>query len=71
MWRRNSPAGFNGGVARSDDGGRSWRVQNNGMPQTAATHILRDPSKHQLNEYRTYVLLRLPAQRHASGEVRS
>ena len=29
---------------RSDDGGRTWRVQNNGMPQTAATHILRDPS---------------------------
>jgi photosystem II stability/assembly factor-like uncharacterized protein len=43
MWRRNSPDTFTGGVVRSDDGGRSWRVQNNGMPQTAATHILRDP----------------------------
>jgi photosystem II stability/assembly factor-like uncharacterized protein len=42
MWRRASPDQFNGGVVRSDDGGRTWRVQNNGMPQTAATHILRD-----------------------------
>jgi photosystem II stability/assembly factor-like uncharacterized protein len=44
MWRRASPDSFSGGVVRSDDGGRSWRVQNNGMPQTAATHILRDPA---------------------------
>jgi photosystem II stability/assembly factor-like uncharacterized protein len=44
MWRRNSPDTFTGGVTRSDDGGRTWRVQNNGLPQTAATHILRDPS---------------------------
>jgi len=43
MWRRASPDSFTGGVVRSDDGGRTWRVQNNGMPQTAATHILRDP----------------------------
>ena len=44
MWRRASPESFTGGVVRSDDGGFSWRVQNNGMPQTAATHILRDPA---------------------------
>jgi photosystem II stability/assembly factor-like uncharacterized protein len=44
MWRRTSPGRFNGGVVRSDDGGRTWRVQNNGMPETAATHILRDPA---------------------------
>ena len=44
MWRRASPDSYTGGVVRSDDGGRTWRVQNNGMPQTAATHILRDPS---------------------------
>ena len=44
MWRRQAPGTFNGGVVRSDDGGRSWRVQNNGMPETAATHILRDPA---------------------------
>ena len=44
MWRRNSPDTYMGGVVRSDDGGRTWRMQNNGMPQTAATHILRDPA---------------------------
>jgi photosystem II stability/assembly factor-like uncharacterized protein len=44
MWRRNSPDSFGGGIVRSDDGGRTWRVLNNGMPQTAATHILRDPA---------------------------
>jgi photosystem II stability/assembly factor-like uncharacterized protein len=44
MWRRNSPDSFVGGITRSDDGGRTWRVMNNGMPQTAATHILRDPA---------------------------
>ncbi|MBS1856316.1 MAG: hypothetical protein JST11_13195 [Acidobacteria bacterium] len=44
MWRRRAPSSFNGGVVRSDDGGRTWRVQNNGMPETAATHILRDPA---------------------------
>jgi photosystem II stability/assembly factor-like uncharacterized protein len=43
MWRRRSPDTYDGGVVRSDDGGRTWRVQNTGMPQTAATHILRDP----------------------------
>jgi photosystem II stability/assembly factor-like uncharacterized protein len=44
MWQRARPESYTGGVARSDDGGRSWRVQNNGMPETAATHILRDPA---------------------------
>jgi photosystem II stability/assembly factor-like uncharacterized protein len=44
MWRRNSPDTYKGGVTRSDDGGRTWRVMNNGMPQTAATHILLDPA---------------------------
>jgi photosystem II stability/assembly factor-like uncharacterized protein len=43
MWLRRSPETYDGGVVRSDDGGRTWRVQNTGMPQTAATHILRDP----------------------------
>lgn len=43
MWQRRSPETYDGGVVRSDDGGRTWRVQNTGMPQTAATHILRDP----------------------------
>jgi photosystem II stability/assembly factor-like uncharacterized protein len=44
MWRHRSPETFDGGVVRSDDGGRTWRVQNTGMPETAATHILRDPA---------------------------
>ena len=44
MWRRKGPETYNGGVVRSDDGGRTWRAQTNGMPQTAATHILRDPA---------------------------
>jgi photosystem II stability/assembly factor-like uncharacterized protein len=44
MWQHARPESYTGGVVRSDDGGRSWRVQNNGMPETAATHILRDPA---------------------------
>jgi photosystem II stability/assembly factor-like uncharacterized protein len=32
-----------GGVCRSDDGGRTWTISNQGMPPTAATHILLDP----------------------------
>jgi photosystem II stability/assembly factor-like uncharacterized protein len=44
MWRHARSDSYTGGVVRSDDGGRSWRVQNNGMPPTAATHILRDPA---------------------------
>ena len=43
MWRTRSPETFTGGVVRSDDGGRTWRVQDQGMPPTAATHILRTP----------------------------
>jgi photosystem II stability/assembly factor-like uncharacterized protein len=40
MWRVNSPERFRGGVVRSDDGGKTWRAMTNGMPQTAATHVL-------------------------------
>jgi photosystem II stability/assembly factor-like uncharacterized protein len=42
MWRRTPIESYKGGVVRSDDGGRTWRAQSNGMPPTAATHILRD-----------------------------
>jgi photosystem II stability/assembly factor-like uncharacterized protein len=42
MWRHTSPDSFSGGVVMSDDGGRTWHVSNNGMPETAATHILLD-----------------------------
>ncbi|MEO8591686.1 MAG: hypothetical protein ABI759_00040 [Candidatus Solibacter sp.] len=44
MWQRTAPETFSGGVVRSDDGGRTWRVQSIGMPATAATHIVRDPA---------------------------
>lgn len=44
MWRRNSPARYRGGVAVSDDGGRTWRTSSEGMPQTAPTHIVLDPT---------------------------
>jgi photosystem II stability/assembly factor-like uncharacterized protein len=42
MWRNNSPDRYRGGVVRSDDGGSTWHAMTNGMPPTAATHILLD-----------------------------
>jgi hypothetical protein len=44
MWRRTSPERYAGGVCISDDGGKTWRTSNQGMPPTAATHILLDPT---------------------------
>ena len=44
MWRRTSPARYGGGVCLSTDGGKTWRRSSQGMPQTAATHILLDPA---------------------------
>ncbi len=41
MWRQRSPSTYNGGVCISEDGGRNWRVCE-GLPPTAATHILLD-----------------------------
>jgi photosystem II stability/assembly factor-like uncharacterized protein len=43
MWRNRPVATYRGGVCRSDDGGRTWRVSSGGIPQTAVTHILLDP----------------------------
>jgi photosystem II stability/assembly factor-like uncharacterized protein len=43
MWRNRGPETYQGGIVRSDDGGRTWRAQTDGMPNTAATHILRTP----------------------------
>ena len=44
MWGPGrSPAAFEGGVCRSDDGAKTWNCSSQGMPQTAATHILIDP----------------------------
>ena len=44
MWRHTSPQGYDGGVCLSEDGGKTWRPSGQGMPPTAATHILLDPS---------------------------
>ena len=44
MWRHQDPAKYKGGVCVSDDGGKTWRKSNSGMDETAATHILLDPS---------------------------
>ncbi|MGA2607335.1 MAG: hypothetical protein ABSH01_07750 [Terriglobia bacterium] len=44
MWRHTSPERYDGGVCVSDDGGKTWRPSNQGMPPTAATHILLDPT---------------------------
>jgi photosystem II stability/assembly factor-like uncharacterized protein len=42
MWRRAGVANYKGGVVASDDGGKTWRKAGEGMPETAATHILLD-----------------------------
>jgi len=44
MWRRTSVKTYQGGVCRSDDGGKTWTKSNDGMEPTAATHILLDPT---------------------------
>jgi photosystem II stability/assembly factor-like uncharacterized protein len=44
MWRRTDTATYQGGICVSQDGGRTWRPSNQGMPETAPTHILLDPS---------------------------
>jgi photosystem II stability/assembly factor-like uncharacterized protein len=43
MWRARNPERFTGGVAVSTDGGRHWSLSNQGMPETAVTHLLLDP----------------------------
>ena len=43
MWRTRSPQRYKGGVAVSTDGGHHWTPSNQGMPETAVTHILLDP----------------------------
>jgi photosystem II stability/assembly factor-like uncharacterized protein len=44
MWRKKEIRDYRGGVCRSDDGGRTWTKSNDGMEETAATHILLDPT---------------------------
>jgi hypothetical protein len=43
MWRRTDPATFKGGIAVSIDGGRHWSPSNDGMAESAITHLLLDP----------------------------
>jgi hypothetical protein len=44
MWRRTDPERFQGGVGVSNDGGRTWTPSNAGMPESAVTHVLLDPT---------------------------
>jgi photosystem II stability/assembly factor-like uncharacterized protein len=44
MWRHEDPVNYKGGVCISEDGGKTWRQSNSGMRETAATHILLDPT---------------------------
>ena len=44
MWRHTAVSTYKGGVCRSDDGGKTWAKSNTGMEETAATHILLDPT---------------------------
>ncbi len=44
MWRRDNVTKYVGGVCLSLDGGRTWKPSNQGMAETAPTHILLDPS---------------------------
>ena len=44
MWRSTDTATYRGGVCVSLDGGRTWKKSNQGMPETAPTHILLDSS---------------------------
>ncbi|PYV82663.1 MAG: hypothetical protein DMG93_11115 [Acidobacteria bacterium] len=44
MWRKRATLDYRGGVCRSDDGGKTWIKSNNGMDETAPTHMLLDES---------------------------
>ena len=44
MWRHTSTTEYVGGVCSSSDGGRTWKPSTAGMPETAPTHILLDPT---------------------------
>ena len=44
MWRHTPVTKYHGGICLSLDGGRTWHPSNTGMPETAPTHILLDPT---------------------------
>jgi photosystem II stability/assembly factor-like uncharacterized protein len=43
MWLNRTALEYPGGVCQSEDGGKTWKPSNQGMPLTAVTHILVDP----------------------------
>jgi photosystem II stability/assembly factor-like uncharacterized protein len=43
MWRDGAVSTYRGGIVRSEDGGRTWRKSNAGMPETATTYVMLDP----------------------------
>jgi photosystem II stability/assembly factor-like uncharacterized protein len=44
MWRHTDPSSYVGGICISTDGGRTWQPTSEGLPPTAPTHILLDPT---------------------------
>jgi photosystem II stability/assembly factor-like uncharacterized protein len=44
MWRHTDTARYRGGVCISNDGGKTWTKSNDGLEQSATTHILLDPT---------------------------
>jgi photosystem II stability/assembly factor-like uncharacterized protein len=43
MWMGRKTLEYPGGVCRSEDGGKTWKQSNQGMPATAVTHVVVDP----------------------------
>ncbi len=44
VWQHRAPSTYDGGVVISEDGGKTWQSSSTGMPPSAATFILLDPS---------------------------
>jgi photosystem II stability/assembly factor-like uncharacterized protein len=44
MWRRMPTSSYIGGICISTDGGRTWQPSSGGLPPTAPTHIILDPT---------------------------
>ncbi len=44
MWRHTEVTRYRGGICVSIDGGRTWNASSTGMPETAPTHIVLDPT---------------------------
>ncbi len=44
VWQHRQPSTYDGGVVISNDGGKTWQASSTGMPPSAATFILLDPT---------------------------